>query len=228
MRLILDSSQRVLGPRTRISRHHRHAVVPGLDCLDLCVAWSALLSVSFQQLSSRLPHCVCKQQAAQELADTMGCGASRGRASAHVVPSNGDEDAAQELEEPSSFEEAINEIFPQSFEVKDMLDCTYDMMGQKGFTADNTIACVATSRDELTAFFVEAVNKKWSAPKWLPCTVCQSTQSQSLLANLKVASHAGESASTALEWRGFQPWARQGCLVLCNTLRGRMTDSDIF
>lgn len=44
---------------------------------------------------------------------------------------------------------------------QDLIDCTYDMVSQKGFTADNTIACVATSRDELTAIFVERVNKKW-------------------------------------------------------------------
>lgn len=50
----------------------------------------------------------------------MGCGVSKGRASAHVVPGLDDDDegAAQELEEPSSFEEAINEIFPKSFEAK--------------------------------------------------------------------------------------------------------------
>ena len=95
----------------------------------------------------------------------MGCGASKGGAGRQMTLFGGTEDRDGEGDdgfEASSFEEAMERLFPLSFEAEDWLDTTQVILGARGFTKENSLACISACRDILAVDLVAQVNEKWA------------------------------------------------------------------
>ena len=61
-----------------------------------------------------------------------------------------------------SFSEAMERLFPLSFEAEDWLDTTQVILGARGFTKENSLACISACRDILAVDVVAQVNEKWA------------------------------------------------------------------
>jgi hypothetical protein len=94
----------------------------------------------------------------------MGAGCSRGGKGQSVsrfgdaTEERGGEDDHYEA---ASFEDAMEKLFPQSFEAQDWLDTTQVILGTRGFTKENSLACVSVCRDFLALRLVQQVNDTW-------------------------------------------------------------------
>lgn len=60
-----------------------------------------------------------------------------------------------------SFEERLDEHFPNAADERSYVEATYNSLQSFGFDSDNAIACVGVCRDELTQSFVAQVRRKW-------------------------------------------------------------------
>jgi hypothetical protein len=59
------------------------------------------------------------------------------------------------------FKKALDKYFPGAMPERAFVEKTLDVLSGKGFSADNTIACVGVCRDEITQPFVEFVKQAW-------------------------------------------------------------------
>ncbi len=59
------------------------------------------------------------------------------------------------------FTQKLNKVFPGSYPEEEFIERTYKAVSPKGFTADNSIACVGVCRDEITQSLVESIKKIW-------------------------------------------------------------------
>lgn len=60
------------------------------------------------------------------------------------------------------FEESMRRFFNNVYPEAEFVDLTRRALGNLGFTADNSIACIGVCRDELCQSMVEAVNDTWN------------------------------------------------------------------
>ncbi len=59
------------------------------------------------------------------------------------------------------FKQRLKEVFTEAMTESEFVEKTYNALSQKGFTADNAIACVGICRDEITQPLVENIKKTW-------------------------------------------------------------------
>ncbi|MGI9599433.1 MAG: hypothetical protein ACR2QK_24935 [Acidimicrobiales bacterium] len=62
------------------------------------------------------------------------------------------------------FVKALDKHFPEAMPEADYLAGTADVLARHGFTADNTLACVAACRDEIAAPLLHDVEASWGQP----------------------------------------------------------------
>ena len=63
--------------------------------------------------------------------------------------------------EPQSFEEGMEKLFPRSFEAADWVETTASLLGGRGFTKENSLACISVCRDMLAVGLTHSVNETW-------------------------------------------------------------------
>ena len=111
----------------------------------------------------------------------MGCGASKSAPSSSGAPGSrassrgggmpsfsGSAMGAQASDvddldsfEPQSFEEGMEKLFPRSFEAADWVETTASLLAGRGFTKENSLACISVCRDMLAVGLTHSVNETW-------------------------------------------------------------------